>query len=217
MTDRQAQDEELKQAFQALGETSREELSSADLDEVWRAASGELPAVERRALVDRMATDPALAESWRVAQDLYRAATPMRALTPARSWRVSWMRAAAVLLVAAGVGLILQLSRTTVEDTFRDAPTYAVESLLPPEATLPRNAFRLRWTAAPEGSRYHVRVTTEDLTVLTTVADLTAPEVGVSGDVLSAVAPGSLVFWQVDAMLPDGRTVSSPTFSVTVQ
>ena len=219
MTNRHAQDEELRKAFQSLGDTSREELSSADLDQVWRAVSEDLPAVERRALVERMATDPALAEAWRVAQELYREAPrPIRAATSARLRILSWMpAAAAVLLVAIGVGVIVQLSRPTVPDTFRDSQTYVVESLVPSDTTLARNAFRLRWTPGPEGSRYHVRVTTEDLKVLTTVSDLTAPELEVSGDLLSAVAPGSLVFWQVDVMLPEGRTVSSPTFAVRVQ
>jgi hypothetical protein len=218
VTNRQAQEEELRRAFQSLGDTSREEPSSADLDQVWRAVSGELPAVERRALVDRMATDPALAESWRVAQELYQdSPKPMGAVTPASFSTLSWMAAAAVLVVAVGVGVIVQFSRPAVEDTFRDSQTYVVESLVPSDTPLPRTALRLRWTPGPEGSRYHVRVTTEDLKVLTTVSDLTAPELEVSGDLLSAMAPGSLVFWQVDVMLPEGRTVSSPTFAVKVQ
>jgi hypothetical protein len=219
VTNRHAPDEELRKAFQSLGDTSREEPSSADLDQVWRAVSEELPAVERRALVDRMATDPALAESWRVAQELYRE-TPRstRAATIPVGFRtLSWMPAAAVLLIAIGIGVIVQLSRPTVQDTFRDSERYVVESLVQSDTTLPRNAFLLRWTPGPEGSRYHVRVTTDDLQVLTTVSDLTTPELEVAGDLLSTVAPGSPVFWQVDVMLPEGSTVSSPTFVVNVQ
>lgn len=218
VTNRHAHDEELKNAFQSLGETSREEPSSADLDQVWRAVSEELPALERRALVDRMATDPALAESWRGAQETYREAPrPIHAAAPVRLWTRSWTRAAAVLLVAVGLGVIIQLSRPAVQDPFRDSERYVVESLVESNTTLPRNAFRLRWAPGPEGSRYHVRVTTEDLRVLTTESDLTTTELEVRGDLLSTVAPGSLVFWQVDVMLPDGGTVTSPTFVVKVQ
>ena len=61
-------------------------------------------------------------------------------------------------------------------DEFRASPAFVVESLVPADAALPRDAFRLRWTPGPEGSRYQVRVTTEDLQVLATAADLTAPE-----------------------------------------
>ena len=74
MTDRQSNDDTLKAAFQALGETSHGEISAADLDLIWRAVSGELPASERRELVDRTATDPALAEAWRAARELRHAA-----------------------------------------------------------------------------------------------------------------------------------------------
>ena len=62
-----------------------------------------------------------------------------------------------------------------------------------PDATLPRDAFRLRWTPGPQDSRYQVRVTTEDLRVLTTVSDLTVPELVLDRELLSGVAPGARV------------------------
>jgi hypothetical protein len=216
VTDRQLSDEELRKAFQSLGETSHEEPSAADLDTVWRAVAGELPAGERRALVDRMARDPALAESWRAARDLQREA-PGGASTPV--WRSipSWMAAAAVLLVAVSIGVMFRLFAPPVDDTFRNSDPFVVNSLVPSDATLPRDAFRLRWTPGPTGSRYQLRVTTEDLKVLTSVPDLAASEFVVASDVLSTLTPGSRVFWQVDVVLPEGGTVSSPTFVVRVQ
>ena len=167
-------------------------------------------------MVDRMARDAALAESWRVARDLYREAPRGAGSTPVRRSIPSWMAAAAALLVAVGIGVILRIS-TPVDDAFRDSDQYVVNALVPSDATLSRDAFRLRWTPGPTGSRYHLRVTTEDLKVLTTVSDLTTPEFVVSRDVLSTVTAGSQVFWQVDAVLPEGNTVSSPTFVVKVQ
>jgi hypothetical protein len=217
VTDRHLSDEELRKAFQSLGQTSHEEPSAADLDEVWRAVAGELPADERRALVDRMARDPALAESWRVARELYREAPLGVRSTPVRRSIPSWMAAAAVLLVAVGIGVVLRLSTTPVEDTFRNSEPYVVNALVPSDATLARDAFRLRWTPGPAGSRYQLTVATEDLKVLTTVRDLTTAEFVVSSDVLSMMTPGSQVFWQVVVTLPEGNTVSSPTFAVKVQ
>jgi hypothetical protein len=217
VTDRRLSDEELRKAFQSLGQTSHEEPAAADLDEVWRAVAGELPADERRALVDRMARDPALAESWRVARDLYREAAPGAASTPVRRSIPSWMAAAAVLLVAVGIGVALRVFAPPIDDTFRNGDRYVVNSLVQPGAALSRDAFRLRWTPGPTGSRYQLRVTTEDLKVLTTVSDLTTPEFVVTSDLLAAVTPGSQVFWQVDVTLPQGNTVSSPTFAVKVQ
>ena len=219
MTDRHTPDEKLREAFQSLGEASHEQPSPGDLDLVWRAVTEELSGPERRALVDRMATDPALAESWRIARELYRDA-PQRARDGAavrgRTWNAWWLPAAAALLLAAG-GLVFQLSSPAVEETFRDADGYVVDPLVVSDTALPRDAFRLRWTPGPEGSRYHVRVTTEDLQILTTASDLTIPELVVSSDRLATVPSGARVFWQVDAVLPEGNTVSSQTFVVTVR
>ena len=69
----------------------------------------------------------------------------------------------------------------------------------------------------PEGSRYQVSVATEDLQVLTTARDVTSPELTVSRELLSEVAPGGRVLWQVVMALPGGETVSSPTFVVRAQ
>ena len=217
MSDRQSNDDALKAAFQALGETSQSEISAADLDLIWRAVSGELPASERRDLVDRTATDPALAEAWRVARELRQAegdARPAASHTPP-AWRRSWLAAAAVLLIGAAVAVVFRLSPSR-EETFRDADHYVVEALVQADAALPRNAFRLRWRPGPPESRYRVRVTTEDLQVLTAVSDLTVPELVVNPALLSTVAPGSRVLWQVDVTLPAGESISSQTFSVRV-
>ena len=220
MTDRHARDEELRKAFQSLADTTRKEPSPADVDLVWRALSEELPASERRALVERMASDPALAETWRAAHELSREAAPSTASAArGRAWAPPfWMTtAAAVLLVGIGIGVTLQLSRSASEDTYRNAAPYVVNSLVPSDATLSRDAFRLRWSPGPQGARYNVRVTTEDLNVLTTVSDLTTAEYVVSPDRLSTLPSGARVFWQVDVVLPEGDTTSSQTFSVKVQ
>ena len=79
MTERRAAEEErLREAFQALAETSARECAEGDVDRIWRAVSGELPAWERREIVDRMAGDPALAEAWRLAQELHATAEASR-------------------------------------------------------------------------------------------------------------------------------------------
>ncbi len=220
VTERREADELLRDAFQSLGETSRREPSPEELDQIWRAMSGDLPAPDRRALVDRMSTDPALAHAWRVAHEVWRLApdgTRAAVSREGRTWMRSGLAAAAVLFVAAAVGVLFQLSRPGADGAFRDVGGYVVESLVPPDQTLPRHAFRLRWTPGPEGSRYHVRVTTEDLRVLATAGDLTVPELLLEADTFSTVVAGSQVLWQVDATLPAGETVPSPTFVTRVQ
>ena len=219
MTDRREPDEALKKAFQSLADTTDEGPSAADNDLVWRALSGELPASERRALVDRMSRDPALAESWRIAHEVSRetSAQAPASVSRVRGWMPAWLAAAAALFVTVGIAVVFQLSRPGVDDTFRDGRAYVVQSLVPSDTALPRNAFRLRWTPGPAGARYTLRVTTEDLRVLATASDVTSPEYVVSSDLLSTVPSGARVFWQVDAVLPEGNTVSSQTFVARVQ
>jgi hypothetical protein len=217
VTDHQPTDDALKAAFQALGEASHAAISAADVELIWRAVSEDLPADERRELVDRMSADPALAEAWRVARELRQAsggAAP-GAVRARSAWPRSWLAAAAVLLIGASIAIVFRLSPSR-EETFRDADHYVVEPLVQADATLPRNAFRLRWRPGPPESRYRVRVTTEDLQVLTDVPDLPVPELVVDPALLSSVAPGSRVLWQVDVTLPAGESISSQTFSVRV-
>ena len=221
MTDDRAADDRLRSAFQALGDGNGRECSSDDLERVWRAMDGTLDAGERRELIDRLASDPALAEAWRVARELHAAAeadaparaVPRRAVT---GWRSGWLAAAAVLLAAVGAVVVVQRIQPS-DDTFRAGDGYSVESLVSADAALPRDQFRLRWTPGPPDTRYQVRVTTEDLQVLTVAADLPVAEVVVPGDSLSPVASGGRVLWQVNARLPGGGTVTSATFVTRVQ
>jgi hypothetical protein len=210
-------DEKLRQAFQAIGDTS-DALREEELERVWKAVSGDLPAGERQEIVDRMATDPAYAEAWRVAQTLWsvslgESAAP--AASPSRNWVPAWLAVAAVVIV--GVGVVLVQVTRTPDSEFREQSQYVIESLVPSDATLPRSMFRLRWAPGPDGSRYVVRVTTEDLRVLATAADLTVPELVIERDLLQGVASGARILWQVDTALPDGARVSSRTFVARVE
>ncbi len=102
-------------------------------------------------------------------------------------------------------------------DEFRTQSDAGVQSLVPVDVPLPRGAFRLRWTHGPQGSRYQVRVTTEDLQVLATAADLTEPVFTVDPARLAALRSGASVFWQVDVSLPSGGRLTSPTFITRVE
>jgi hypothetical protein len=219
VTDHRASDERLRAAFQSLGDTAQNPLAPEDMDRIWRAASGELPPEERRELVDRMATDPGLAESWRLAHELQRGASPAQVadVHQGRWWMQPWVAVAALVLLTVGIAVTMQRSRSGEGDTLRDTRRVQVESLIPADTPLPRNAFRLRWTRGPEGSRYDVRVTTEDLRLLATAMDLSDPELVVNADALAMLTPRSRVFWQVDAKSPAGETIPSPTFVVRVE
>jgi hypothetical protein len=210
--------EALRRGFQSLADHTPGECSAEDVAAVWRAVRGDLDAEARRALVARLAAEPALAEAWRIAHALESPETAIAppVAAPRRSWPAPWLAAAAlVILGLSAVLLVPQLRRG--EPVLRQPGVYAVESLLGPDTALPREAFELRWTAAPPGSRYRVRVTTEDLRVLVTASDLDRPALRVSADALSSVPAGARVFWQVDVMLPGNARFSSPTFVTRVQ
>jgi hypothetical protein len=189
-------------------------------DRIWLAVSGELPPEDRRELVDRMASNPASAEAWRVAHELWQASRAHTdvVIAPDRMmrWPSNWLLAAATFAIATTIA-VASLFNTPPADEFRASSGYIVSSLVQAETPLPRDAFRLRWTPGPEGSRYRVRVTTEDLQVLATAAELTVAELVVQPAALARLSDGGSVFWQVDVMLPSGERITSPTFVARVR
>jgi hypothetical protein len=221
VTDHSLPDDALREAFRSRAEASAASVSDEDRERVWLAVTGELDAPARRAIVGRMATDPALAEAWRVALELWSAAHEGAAATSApasdsRMWPV-WRIAAAAVVVLALAGTFVVLRDRATGDVVRDRPSVTIESQLAAGALLPRDDFRLRWTPALEGSRYDARVTTEDLRLITTAAELTTAELVVAPALLAGLPPGTRVLWQVDAILPDGSRISSATFVATLR
>src|SRR4029453_43606 len=109
-------DETLQEGFRSLAELPNEELSDETREQVWRAVSGQLPTAERRALIDRPATDAACAEAWRVAHEMWLAFQPVDRVVPwhrRTSWTSPWLAAAAALAVAAPIGLLSFLYNQT--------------------------------------------------------------------------------------------------------
>ena len=207
----------LRDAFQSVAAQSSRDCTSEEVERIWLAVSGTLEIEQRRDLIDRMATDPALAQAWRVAHELERArqGESMLTVTPARPWlRTALMGIAATLILAAGVRLYVN---RTPSDEYRAGASYVVESQIASDATLPRDAFVLRWKPGPDGSRYTVRVTTEDLKLLATATEITAPELSVPRETVAPLASGTRVLWQVVMSVPSGETISSQTFVVRVQ
>ena len=209
----------LQEAFRSLAELPAPEVSDELRERIWQAVSGELPPAERRALIDRMATDAACAEAWRVAHEMWMAHQPSGVLLPWRHrtpWTTPWLAAAATFLIVSAIGIVSLFDKAPANE-FRASPGYVVASLVPADTPLPRNEFLLQWTSAAEGSRYQVRVTTEDLRVLATVTDLTTTQFVVPSAELAALRDGASVFWQVDASLPTGERITSPTFVALVK
>lgn len=200
----------LREAFQAEAAGERE----VDAERVWRAVAGELSPEERREIADLVALDPGYAEAWRLAVEL-QSTMGRGEVVPfsKRRWleRRSWLKAAAVVLAVAGLGVLVARLASPPGPVYRQPGTEAIDSLVEGE-TLPRSRCLLRWTELPEGARYTVRVTTAELAVLADETGLRESEYLVPEDRLEEVAPGAMILWQIEARLPDGSVVASETF-----
>ena len=201
-------------------------------DLVWRAVRGELEPGPMREVLAHVATCRACADDWRIAAELARDAEargeappipPIVApMSPWRRWP-ALAAAAAIALVAAGV-----LLRMLDPSGFRGEEGPALRSLVPAGAALPRDeqgGVRLRWELAPPERdaagageiRYSVRVTTADLRLIAEGADLAAPEFTVPREALASLPPGARLYWRVEAALPDGERLRSPTFTARLE
>lgn len=240
MTPNDPELERYRDAFASLAEDASPGEDCPDGERIWQAVSAELPLAERRQIIEHVIGCPECSEAWRLARELgaevevpaavseptgretprarrvgaglwERAAAAAEAVLPRRGspnvwgWAAATATAAALLLVV-GSNLFNPAPTTRGED---DAE---VRSLVPEDQPLPRDDFRLRWTPAPEGSRYRVSVMTEALEPIVTAGDLAQPELVVSADELAGLAAGAAVLWRVEVELPDGGTRASPTF-----
>jgi hypothetical protein len=127
------------------------------------------------------------------------------------------LAAAAVLVVGIGLGALHLLTRQTSAPAYRSQEDRWIESEVSPNQPLPRAECVLRWTAGPEGTTYDLTLTTGDLEPLARVWRLERSEYRVDPGVLKDVPSGETVLWRVTAHLPDGRVVSSRTFSTRVE
>jgi len=198
-------------------------------DAYWAAAAGELPFERVRALVDHGATCARCAEAWRILADVRRGAAAADAadtvpgarpvLGPARS-RVP-LRTRALLplalsaMAAVGLWVVLRpppVHPPPVERGNGNAPAVRAES---PEVQPARDA-RLRWSEVPGATTYNVTVLTPDLVVLHQAVGISGRELTLPEGVRQKAAGGGLL-WNVDAVMPDGRTVASPTFELRLR
>lgn len=224
----------LQRAWRSLSLAAVPQATCPDPERLWDAVRGELGPGDVRQVIDHTATCGACAEAWRLAREIAPAAeeaadrrrSPLRAAVHSR-WRVaSWgaMAAAAMVLLVVGLQWRDGFDPAAGGDTaslesppvFRGAETAVIRSLVPSEATLPRQDFVLRWEG-PEGARYDLWVNTDDLMAVTEASDLDAPEYRVPEADLAAVAPGSRLLWRLEARLSDGGTARSATFVVLVE
>jgi hypothetical protein len=192
----------LREAFRALSET--EGAGEVDTSQVWKAVAGELEPKERLEVIDKVALEPGYAEAWRLATELFEAsggailAASSSKTSVQTIWRSPYALAAAAVLLVGFIGVLVSRNLSPREPVYRGE---VVVPLTGAEESLPKDAFRLRWQA-PEGTRFDVRVTTEDLQILDAASSLTAPEHTVPAEKLRGLSSGAKVFWRSKRRFP---------------
>lgn len=208
-------DDRLRRAFAAGSEQAAGDCPTPDL--LWAAAAGELPPAERRAVIDHTSRCAACAEDFRLVAEMARqapappAAAPGRVIagpwaTRERRWLIGSL-AATLLIGVLMAGLWKSLRGPEIE---RGGEAEIV-SLLGAEPLSRENAV-LRWQGPP-GALFAVTVTTRDLRLVDEVTDLEVAAYRLPPEKLAGLVPGTALDWRVEALLPDGRRLSSPLFT----
>ncbi len=132
-----------------------------------------------------------------------------------QNWPKVVLPVAAAILIGVGLstGLLLRNDPSS-PPVFRQQQDEDTIAALPETRLLSRTDCRLRWTAGPSGARYDLLVTDGELEVLSTVKGLKEPEYTLPQEEIPASSDE--LFWRVTAHLPDGRTLSSGTFTTEI-
>lgn len=198
-------------------------------DAYWAAAAGELPFERVRALVDHGASCAHCAEAWRILADVRRSAAGsgaaesdplMRSLVGGAAARPplrtrTLLPLALSALAAVAVWIVLRpppVRPPPVERGNGNGNAVRAES---PEVQPAQDAV-LRWSEVPGASSYNVTVLTPDLVVVHQAVGVSGRELRLPEGVRQRAAGGGLL-WNVDALMPDGRTVASPTFELRLR
>jgi hypothetical protein len=215
---------DLKRSFRDPPEGARAADHCPEPATILQAVLGELSVTQNRSVADHAAVCPPCTVAWRLARE-YAAEAEFEGRTAAEADYVPrrtglpvlrWLPAAAIVAAVTLTMVVLvpwPWKESPAPPVLRSLEYETIESLVPDGSTLPTDGFVLRWTPGPDGARYAVRVTDRRLDHLAETASLDRPEFTVPESALAALAPGSLVLWQVEMILPDGRRLASMTFA----
>jgi hypothetical protein len=203
----------LRQAFASLRDDGASE--PVDSERIFDALHGDMGPEERHAVVEQLLTNPAAAESWRLAREIspepVADASGDRAPDSKRpAWQ--WISVAAAVVLAAGIGWQLAPWRGADEPAYRGTESRVITSALPQGGDISRARPVLRWNGI-DGARYRVRVLTADLQLLEESPEASATEHSISPETLARIPAAAQILWQVDARIPGEVVVTSPTFT----
>jgi len=190
-----------------------------EYERLWLSAMEELEGSDNEEIILHLAHCPECASIWQLARKLVPdapvfSAPTLPATVQARVplWRrPQILTLAALLILAMGLGLHFALLRQGLDPVNREQQTR--ERILPRDGwrTLPREHCLLRWSSGPEGSRYPLNITTEDLDVLRNIRNLKSPEYLFPEEFIPKEE--NRILWRITVRLPDGERISSDTFT----
>lgn len=228
------EDEKLARAFLGRQQTPQASGACPEAERLYEAASGELPAAQRLAVLDHVAGCAECTEAWRLALEISEsgvadsstspAAVPIRRDREPAGLRPAGGRVSETLKFAIAAGLVIAIGLTVYigiptevpAPAYREVPTPLAPASLTPDA-LPRERFLLQWSAGPAGSTYTVRLMTMDLQPVLVENGVAGRELLVPSAVLDGLASGTRLLWQVDARLADGQQIVSAAYAVTLE
>jgi hypothetical protein len=197
-----------------------DEVRCPSAEEYWAAAVGELPFERLQSLVDHGASCAECAEAWRILGELRHepdvapGAMPLHPPAPEGHRPLMGRAFAPLMITAIAAGALWVAFRPapieppSVERGNGSGSFHAESRPVQP----PGNAV-LRWSEVPGATSYNVTVLTQDLVVVHRSVGLSSRELRLP-EAVGQRAAGTGLLWNVDAVLPDGRTVASPTFEV---
>jgi hypothetical protein len=201
----------LRDAFAGLGETAAPRPDCPAPDRLWAVAAGEAPVEERHEIIAHMADCASCASAFRLARGLSEEQNGGAVVRgPWARWAPMVGAIAAVLVLAV---LIPSLRKPS---PYRGGQDQEIRSLMD-EAALPRDRAELRWSPGPPGTRYEVRVLTRHGAEVAVEPDLEAPHYRIPPPALAGVPAGTVLYWQVKALYPDGKSSASKTFEARLR
>lgn len=219
-----SQTDRLKQAFQALETRLQGNEPCPSAEQIWDAQKGLLSAEQTHNIIDHTSRCGSCAEEWRLAEALM----PQDAdsgKTGGKLVRFPVLVPAAALVVAAVLVLAfgLQFSGSQnippAEVTYRDpGASSQIVSLIASGASLPRDAFALKWDHQGKGNiTYDLKVQTESLEEVLMVSRLEQSEYLLDSSTLEGLPSGTKLLWQVVVRIDGEQVKLSPTFMTTLQ
>lgn len=217
-------DDRLREGFASARNIVAEAGLCPDPSAIWDSAAESLTGDQNESLLRHTAACGACAASWRLAREMLSEELPQvqddegrRRKVVSRPWWLGLAAAAVLVLAVSFVALQQFRPLGPSEPLYRTTPGGGLATEIAPAAPLPRDDVTLRWSGAPDGTTYDLRVTTDRLAPLHRAFGIQQPEYRIPESDLADLPPGAVILWAVTAHLPDGQRWTSVSFRATVE